>query len=107
MSQIIQNPVILHQILCDAAHRDLIGKTPHDDRRMVVILRNQFLQLTDRIFPAARHMNRNVRNLCPDNHAPLITQIIEELIVLIVSKSNRIGTHLADQIHILNLVRLA
>ena len=46
-------------------------------------------------------MARDVGDLCPNNKTALIAKIVEELIMLIVSKTDGSSTYLADEIDIL------
>ena len=101
MNQIIQNPVVLHKILCDSQKSYLIGKRPAHDGSMIVILCNEFLHLRDCIISATIHMHRDIGYLCPGYNALLIAKIIKVLIVLIVRKSYGIRTHGEDKLHIL------
>ena len=108
VAEIVERSVVAHHVrvvLC--RYGDLIGDTPADDARMVIVLNDQFLHLADRVLAPFRHMFGNVRNFGPDNHAVLIAQIIEILIVLIVGESDRICSDLADERHVLVVLGLA
>ena len=74
---------------------------------MVVVLRDQLFHLGDRILPAFRHVFGDIRDLRPDHHATLVAEIIEILCMLIVGKTDRVRSYVADDIHILfmHLVR--
>ena len=67
---------------------------------MVMALRDQFSHLVKCILPTVRHMHRDVRDLCPDQNALFITQIIKFLCVLIMCQPDRICSDLADKLHI-------
>ena len=107
VNQIVQYTVILNQIrIFGAVHGNLIGQTPDTDGRMVIALSDQFLHLQMGILVGAGHMTGNIGNLRPDNHAPFITEIVEILVMLIVGKTDGIGTHFADQIHVFQMMLL-
>ena len=105
MNHIIQDVVVLQQILIPCAvHGDLVGKTPDNDGRMVVVLNNQFLHLRNGILTTGGHMIGDIGNLCPNHQTALVTQIVEELVVLIVSQTDGGRTDFTDQIHILDVM---
>ena len=68
---------------------------------MVIILLDQLIHLTDCIFSAIRHMLGDIGDLCPNNKTALVAQIIEILIVLIMSQTNGSSADLANEIDIL------
>ena len=89
--------MVLKQILIRAScHRDLVGKPPNHDTRVIVILNNQLFHLGNGILTSVRHVRGNVRNLSPDYKTSLIAQIVKILIVLVVSQADRCRTELAD-----------
>ncbi len=45
----------------------------------------------------------DVRDLRPDHHAALVAQIVEILIMLIMSEADSVDAHLADHIHVLEM----
>ncbi len=97
--------MILQQIRVPRpVHGDLVGKAPHHNAGMVVILDHQFLHLGNRIVPALFQMLRDIGNLRPDHHALLVTEIVKILVMLVVSQPDGIGPHLADQVHILLVI---
>ena len=49
-------------------------------------------------------MGGNIRDLRPDNHTVLVTQIVKVRIVLIMCQTDGICTHLIDQLHILSVM---
>ena len=67
---------------------------------MVIILENQLFHLAYRIFPAVRHMLRNIRDFCPYDHARAVTQVIKILVMLVMRKPDGIGTHFTNQLHV-------
>ena len=79
---------------------DLVGDTPYADRGVVVALNQKLLHLADAVLPAAWHMLGDIRNLRPNDHTVFIAEIVEILIVLIVSKANGVGAYLTDHSHI-------
>ena len=54
-----------------------------------------------RIFVAIQKVFGNVRDLRPDNHAVLVTQVVEILVVLVMGQSDGIAAHLTHEVHIL------
>ena len=105
VGEIIQQTVIFQQILCGfSRHRDLIGQSPYDDTRMIIILYDQLLHLRNSILPSPLHVVGNLWNLCPDHHSFFITQIIKIRIMLIMRQADRIGSHFTDQLHILSMM---
>ncbi len=48
-------------------------------------------------FAAVGHVLTDVGDLGPNNHADLVAQIIEVLVVLIMSQADGVGTDLFDQ----------
>ena len=105
MAQIIKHMMIVqHVFFVLGGNGNLIGDTPSYNRWMIVILNNQLLHLADGIITAIWHMGRNIRNLCPNHHTILITQIIKILVMLIMSKTNGITAHLTNELHILSMM---
>ena len=103
--QIVQHPVIFNHVrILGTVHGDLIAKAPHHDGGMVIALGDQFLHLQLSVGVGIAHMPGDIGDLRPDNHTPLVTQIIEILIVLIVRKANGVGTHFTDQVHVFPVV---
>ena len=102
VNQIVQDPVIFQKILIGlAAHGDFIGKSPHNNGGMIVVLHDQFLHLGNGVLASFRHVGGDVRNLCPYDHSPLVTEIVEILVMLVVSQTDGGRSEFADQIHIL------
>ena len=102
MTKFVQNAVVFHQFLCHACgDRDLIGKPPAGDGRMMHALHDQFGHLTYRVFLSFRQMFRNVWNFCPYDHAVFVAQVIEVLVMLIMRQADGIGPHLFYDLHIL------
>ena len=45
----------------------------------------------------------DVGDLGPDYHAPLITEVVKVLVVLVMSQSDGVDSHLTNEIHILQV----
>ena len=104
MAEIVQFPVVVqHVFLVLGGDGDLVAHTPADNGCMVVVLHDQLFHLADGVCTAVRHVLGNVRNLRPDHHAPLIAEVIEVLIVLVVCKPDGVCTDFTDQVHILQM----
>ena len=102
MHQVIQHMMVIqHVLLVLGGNGDFIGHTPADDAGVVVVLLNQFLHLNDGVGTAFRHVLTDVGDFRPHHHAVAVAQVIEVLIMLIVSQANGVGTQLTDQLHIL------
>ena len=69
-----------------------------------MVLDNEFPHLVQRVLPSAGHMLGDIGDLGPNHHAPLVAQIIEELVVLVVGQADGVGTHLTDQVYIPDMV---
>lgn len=68
---------------------------------MIVILDNQLGHLADGIGVSGLHMPGDIGDLRPDDHARLVTEIVEILRVLIVSQTHRVRSHLQHDLQIL------
>lgn len=98
VGQIVEGAVIFQQLLIHrAGSGDFVGKPPHRNAGMVVVLDNEFLHLVQGVGPAVVHVHGDVGNLGPDHKALLIAEVIEGLGVLVVGQPDGIGTHLQDQ----------
>ena len=105
VAQVVQDAVIFQKIgIRRALHGDLVAEAPDDDRGMVVILNDQLRHLADGIVPSSGHMVGDIGDLSPDDHTPLITEVIEVLIVLVVGQPDGGCANLADQVHVLPVV---
>ena len=101
MHQVVEYPVVVQHILVVlGGDGDLVAQAPHEDGRVVIILDDQLLHLADCIFPAIRHMFGNIGNFRPDDHACLITQVVEILVMLVMGQTDGIGADLPDQGHV-------
>jgi hypothetical protein len=98
---IVQDVVVLEKVGGRAGDGDLVGEAPYYDRRMVVILSYEFLHLADGVLTACRHMSGDVGNFCPKHKALFVTEIVEVLIVLIVSKTDGGSTYLENEVDVL------
>ena len=108
MDKGVQNTVVIQQVgILLALHGDLVGQAPNSNTSMVVVLGDQLLHLADGILATIRHMLRDIGNFRPNHQAGLITQIIEILIVLIVSQTDSSSAYLADQRNVLCMVFFA
>ena len=96
--------MVLKQILGGAADGDLVGKTPNNDRCVVVVLGDEFLHLGDGVLTAGGHVTGNIGDFCPNYETALVAQIIEVLIMLIVSETNGGSAHFTNEVHIFLVV---
>ena len=101
VAEVVKNVVVLDKIGVRATDGDLVGETPNYDRGVVVVLSYKLGHLADSICATGRHMAGDVGNLCPDNHTVLVTEIVEVLVVLVVSKTDGGAAYLIDKLHIL------
>ena len=104
--QLIQISQILAERFIVSTDQDFIGNSPEENRRMVVVLGNQLSHLADGIVISflARNKSGNKRNLCPQSKSGMVAQIIEILIMLIVSQTDGVGTQLFDDRHVFFVV---
>ena len=102
MHQIVELSVIAdHVRILRAVHGDLVGEAPDRNGRMVIALHDELLHLQSGILVGVRHMAGDIRDLRPDDHAALVAQVIEVLVVLIVRQPDRVRADLANQVHVL------
>ena len=102
MAQVVEQAMVFKHIrILRAAHGDFVGNAPDDDGGMVIVLHDELAHLLDRVLSAIGHMAGDIRNLRPDDHAALVAQIIEKLVVLIMRKADGVRADLADQVHVL------
>ena len=102
MAEVVQHAVVVqHVALVFCGDRDLVGDAPADDAGMVVVLDDQLLHLGDRVLTPVGHMLRDIGDLCPDDHARLIAEIVEILVVLVVCQTDGVRAQLLDELHIL------
>ena len=85
-------------------HGDLVGNAPDDDGRMVVLLENKLPHLLDGVLIAVFEMLGDVGNLRPHDHAFLVAEIVEEIVMLIMGEADGVGTDFLDHRHILNVI---
>ena len=101
VNKIVKDLMVFHHILLIlGGYGNLVGDTPNADRGVVIALYNKLLHLADGIFSTVRHMLGNIGDLCPYDHTVLVAEVIEILVVLIVGKTNGVGTNLTDHLHI-------
>ena len=102
MAEVIEQLVVFQHIVVHAAgSRNLVGKPPADDGRVVVILGDKLLHLGKRVGAGFGHMLGNIGDLRPCHKTVFVAQVIEILRVLVVRQAHRVGTHVADDLHIL------
>ena len=101
VTQVIEQHMVFHQVFGHAMNRHLIAQAPAYNGGMVIALGNELPHLVQRILPTVGHMLGDVGNLRPDHHAVFVTEIIEFLGMLIVGKTNGVGTHFPNNVHIL------
>ena len=107
MAEIVQHMmVVAHVAVVLRRDRDLVRDAPADDAGVVVVLDDQLLHLADRVFTAIGHVLGNVGDLSPDDHAGLIAEVVEVLVVLVVRQTDRVRAQLLNELHIL-VVHLA
>ena len=106
LAQCVQLLVILHQLLGDAADQDLVRNAPEADARMVVVLNNQLLHLTDAVLMRRRVLihDADERDLRPDDKAHLITGVVEVLRMLIVRQTDGVRSQLLDDFRVLIVI---
>ena len=98
MGQVVEGTVVFQQFLIHrAGSGDLVGKPPHRDAGVVVVLDDEFFHLGQGVGPAIMHVHRDVGNLGPDDQALLVTQVIEGLGVLVVGQPDGVGAHFQNQ----------
>ena len=107
MAEVVKHfMVVQHVCLVFGGYRDLVAHAPADDGSMIVVLGDQFLHLGDGILPAVRHMLGDIGDLRPHDHPAFIAEIIEILVMLVMRQTDGVGPHLADQVHILEVLFL-
>jgi hypothetical protein len=104
VTKVVKNSVVFEKISVAAANRDFVRKSPNYDRGVVIVLSNKLGHLADGVSATGGHVLRDVRNFRPNNHTVLVAEIVEVLVVLIVSKTNGGTTYLVDIFHILLVV---
>ena len=101
VAQVVQLAVVIqHVLLVLGGDGDLVGNAPAGDAGVVVVLDDQLFHLADGVLAAVGHVLTDVGDLGPNNHADLVAQIIEVLVVLIMSQADGVGTDLFDQGHV-------
>ena len=102
MAQVVEDAVVFNEgRIFRTPHGDLVGEAPNDDGRMVVVLGDELLHLGNGVFKTIFKVTGDVRNFRPDDHAVLIAQVVEILVVLIVRKADGRRAELADVFHVL------
>ena len=87
---------------------DLVGQAPHSNAGVVVILEDQLFHLGQGVGTAVFHVHGDVGDLCPDDKALFVAQVIEMLCVLIVGQPDGVGPDLQNEAmssSIISLVR--
>ena len=102
MAEIVQLVVVVpHVAVILGGDGDLVGNAPADDACVVVVLDDQLFHLADGVLAAVGHMLRDVRDLGPDDHADLIAEVVEVLVMLVVSQADGVRAQLLDELHVL------
>ena len=100
--QFVQQTVVFQQILVDSGSGgNLVGQAPHGDAGVVVVLTDQLLHLGQGIGTAVGHVHGDVGDLCPDDKALFVAQVIEMLCVLIVGQPDGVGPDLQNEGNVL------
>ena len=107
MAEVVQHMMVVQHIAVVLRRdRDLVRDAPADDAGVVVVLDDQFLHLRDGVLAPVGHVLGDIGDLGPDDHARLIAEVVEILIVLVVRQPDRVRAQLLDELHIL-VVHLA
>ena len=104
MHHVVELDMVVQQVgivRVGGAHGDLVAQAPDHNAGMVVVLRHQLPHLGEGVLPAVRHVPGDVGNLRPDDQAPLVAQVVEHLVVLVVGQADGVRAHLADQVNVL------
>ena len=102
VGQFVQQTVVFQQILVDSGSGgNLVGQAPHGDAGVVVVLTDQLLHLGQGIGTAVGHVHGDVGDLCPDDKALFVAQVIEMLCVLIVGQPDGVGPDLQNEGNVL------
>jgi hypothetical protein len=105
VDKVVQDLMIVDHILTLCGrYGDLVGDSPNADRGVVIALNYKLLHLAYGILTTVWHMLGNVGDLRPYHHTVLVTQIVEILIVLIVSKADSVCAYLEDKLDILSVM---
>ena len=101
VNEVVEYTVVLEKVLGRAADRDLVGESPEEDGGVVVVLSYKLLHLRDSVLAAGGHMLGDIGDLCPDHKTLFIAEIIEILVVLIVSETDGGCANLHDIVNVL------
>ena len=100
--QIVEGAVVFQQFLIDSrCGSDFVGQPPHGNAGVVVVLDDQFFHLGQRVGAPIVHVHRDVGNFRPNYDTLFVAQVVERLRVLVVGKTDGVGTHFQNQRHIL------
>ena len=101
VTEIIEKPVVFQQVVIDGTCcRDLVGEPPNGNRGVVVTLGDQFTHLVQCVLAAGRHVHGDIRDLCPDNDAVFVAEIIKLLRMLIMCQTKSVGPKLPNNGHV-------
>ena len=102
VGQLVQQTVVFQQIFVDSGcGGDLVGQAPHGNAGVVVVLADQLLHLGQGVGTAVGHVHGDVGNLCPDDKALFVAQVIEMLCVLIVGQPDGVGPDFQNEGNVL------
>ena len=102
MAEVVELAVVVpHVAVILGGNGDLVGDPPADDAGVVVVLDDQLFHLADGVGAAVGHVLRDVRDLGPDDHAHLIAEVIEVLVMLVVGQADGVRAQLLDELHVL------
>ena len=88
----VQLLMVFNKLVIHTHESNLIGESPTENRGMVDVLAKKLCHLGDGILFAILHKDSDEWNFSPYKYSLLVTEIIEILVMLIVSKSNGVGT---------------
>ena len=93
-----------HGLSVPMNHRYFIGKSPDDNGRMVVLLTDKLPHLLNGVVIPMVEMLRDIRDLRPHDNPVLIAEIVEIVVLLIMGKTNGIGSDFLDKSYVLFLI---
>ena len=86
--------MVFNKLVIHTHESNLIGESPTENRGMMDVLAKKLCHLGDGILFAILHKDCDKWYLSPNKYPLFVTEIIEILVMLIVSKSNGVGTFL-------------
>ena len=102
VGQLVQQTVVFQQIFIDSGcGGNLVGQAPNGNAGVVVVLDDQLFHLGQGVGTAVGHVHGDVGNLCPDDKALFIAQVVEILCVLVVRQPDGVGTHFQNDGNVL------